>query len=89
MKMKLKKLWKLIAEKYKKLIWDYPVVGVFSLTFMLPAFLVWAAYQLILHWAKYLGFLKITWEPILTLFTLATMLGMSIHSVLILAGVVA
>ena len=89
MKIVMKKLWKLIAGKYDDMVRAYPSAMVVCLTFMVPAFTIWAAYQLILYWGKYLNYLKIGWEPALTLFTLATMLGMSIHGVLILAGVFA
>mgnify|MGYP003660335399 CR=1 FL=1 len=86
MKHGMKKLWKLIAGKYDDMVRAYPCGMVVCLTFMVPAFTIWASYQIVMYWGKYL---KIGWEPALTLFTLATMLGMSIHGVLILAGVFA
>jgi len=85
---KLKKLSEKTGRIYDRVVYNYPIMGGICLSFMLPAFIVWATWQGIKCLKMKIPF-SVSWLTLFTITTLTTMAGMSIHGVLVIAGVVA
>ena len=84
-----RKLLRWINRKYDYFVKTYPSLAPITLSFMLPAFMIWCVFYFLKYIKVKIDYIPFSWDVIFTISTLITMLGMSIHGVLIISGVVA